>query len=189
MQKMWYSKSKNYSKIQAPNMQCWNIKKIYAAFSWENYLKDTLQYYLLFFGFKNNDYYFMDSQMPRIFYLYFNFAYHPFLKTLPITSLQMHWISVRFYEMGVIWTLHFLIILFFDFTISHFLHFWTFGFLNFLISCILNFWIFVFALLSCLLWRNTLFSTLVQRRFSVIQTKKKRGMPPNQRLIGLCSQP
>ena len=27
-------------------------------------------------------------------------VYNPFHKTLPITSLQIHWISVRFYEMG-----------------------------------------------------------------------------------------
>ena len=26
--------------------------------------------------------------------------YRPFQKTLPKSSLQMHWISVRFYEMG-----------------------------------------------------------------------------------------
>ena len=26
--------------------------------------------------------------------------YSPFHKTLPNTSLQMHWISLRFYEMG-----------------------------------------------------------------------------------------
>ena len=28
------------------------------------------------------------------------FVYSPFHKTLPRTSSQMHWISVRFYEMG-----------------------------------------------------------------------------------------
>ena len=29
--------------------------------------------------------------------------YSPFHKTLPKTSLEMHWISVRFYEMGDMW--------------------------------------------------------------------------------------
>ena len=28
------------------------------------------------------------------------FIYSPFHKTLPKSSLRMHWISVRFYEMG-----------------------------------------------------------------------------------------
>ena len=30
---------------------------------------------------------------------YFLFVYRPFHKTLPKSSVQMHWISVRFYEM------------------------------------------------------------------------------------------
>ena len=29
--------------------------------------------------------------------------YSPFHKTLPKSSLQLHWISVRFYEMGDKW--------------------------------------------------------------------------------------
>ena len=32
--------------------------------------------------------------------IFSNIQYSPFNKTLPICSLQMHWISVRFYEMG-----------------------------------------------------------------------------------------
>ena len=57
-------------------------------------------------GSKNNDYYFIDSHMPHIFSLYFNFAY--FIKTLPRSSLQTHLISARFYEMGDILTFRFL---------------------------------------------------------------------------------
>ena len=30
-------------------------------------------------------------------------SYSPFHKTLPKSGLQVHWTSVRFYEMGVIW--------------------------------------------------------------------------------------
>ena len=33
----------------------------------------------------------------------FHCMYSPFHKTLSKSSLQLHWISLRFYEMGVIW--------------------------------------------------------------------------------------
>ena len=33
-------------------------------------------------------------------------TYSPFHKTLPISSLQIYWISVRFYEMGDIWIIN-----------------------------------------------------------------------------------
>ena len=84
--------------------------------------------------FKNNDNYFFDSRMPRIFSLYFtSFAY-----------------------------LNFWIFKLLDFTISHFLHIWTFRFLNnsiigfyyFTSFGFLNFWILVFSLLSFLLCKK-----------------------------------
>ena len=41
----------------------------------------------------------------RIRWQIISFWYSPFHKTLPRSSLQMHWVSVRFYEMGDIWTI------------------------------------------------------------------------------------
>ena len=37
-------------------------------------------------------------------FFYAPMTYSPFHKTLPKSSLQMHWISVRFYEMGVMYS-------------------------------------------------------------------------------------
>ena len=71
---------------------------------------------------KNNDNWFLDSQMPSVFPLHFHIFW--------ILHFHIFWIL----HFHIFWILHFLIfwiILLLDFTFSHLLDFWTFVFFIF----------------------------------------------------------